>query len=115
MSGQIPVHDAPVSPSGVFDEGALLVFLEGKPELLPGIHDNGTIPGHRFIDGQARDEEKTYRAPGGKNRYFIAVPVVDDTPVATDATAVEIEVVGPDDLVGIGVPLQVEISLPSMT
>ena len=34
----------------MFDEGSLLVFLKGDPQFLLGIHNNWTIPGHRFIN-----------------------------------------------------------------
>ena len=44
--------------------------------------------------------------------HLVAIPVQDDSPVATDAAAVEIEIIGPDDFVGVGVPLRVEVAFP---
>jgi hypothetical protein len=73
---------------------------------------DGAVPSHGLTDRQARDQEKTHRAGGGKDCHLIAIPIMDDSPVAADATAVKIEIVGPDDLVGIGVPVRVEVTFP---
>ena len=47
---------------------------------------------------------------GSGDRHLVAIAVKDNGPVAADTAAVEIEIVGPDDFVGVGVPLRVEVA-----
>jgi hypothetical protein len=40
------------------DEAAILQLRHGLAQLLLGIHHDGAVPGHRLLDGLARDEQE---------------------------------------------------------
>src|SRR5512139_1716619 len=64
--GHVPRSHAPVLARsglpGMLDERPGPVLAEGRLQLLLGVHDDGTAPGHGLAEGTARYEEK---ADGG--------------------------------------------------
>ena len=42
----------------VLDKCAVTVLVEGDAQFLLRVHDDGTIPGNRFADGSARNEQE---------------------------------------------------------
>ena len=61
-----------VSGSSRLQEVALLQLAVSLLEFLLGVHHNRAIPGDRFLEGLARDEEKTDSILAGLDFNFIA-------------------------------------------
>jgi hypothetical protein len=45
----------------VLDKSSVLILLESGSQLFLGIHDDGAIPGDRFIEWFPRDQQETER------------------------------------------------------
>jgi hypothetical protein len=58
--------------SAVFDEGAGLQFRQRLAQLLLRVHDDGTIPRHRFFDRLTRDQQKADALITGLNDDLIS-------------------------------------------
>ena len=60
----------------LLQEFALLEFLKRLPQLLLGVHHDGTVPGHRFLQRLSRNQKKTDPIISGLHRDF--VPAVEE-------------------------------------
>jgi hypothetical protein len=58
--------------SAVFDEVAGLQFRQRLAQLLLRVHDDGTIPRHRFFDRLTRDQQKADALITGLNDDLIS-------------------------------------------
>src|SRR6516162_11136243 len=63
-------QDGPLSP--VLDEGAVVELGHCLLQLRLGVHHDRAIPGDRFLDGLARDEEKPDAVVAGLDRDLVA-------------------------------------------
>ena len=78
----------------------VLILLEGQAQLFLSIRDNGAIPGHRLMDGPARDEEKAEDGLVAETRHLVAIPVEDKAAVATETFTVNIRIIVSDNFMG---------------
>ena len=58
--------------SAVLDEAPVLQLLERLAELLLGVHHDGAVPGHRFLDGTAGHEEEADPRVARAHRHVVA-------------------------------------------
>src|SRR5262245_25272723 len=85
---RVPADPTPAAPaesidlgtlsSGDLHEGPVLVLLERGPELVLGVHHDGTVPCDRLLERLTRDEEETDRAGFRPHRDAIPVSVESD-------------------------------------
>src|ERR1035438_6064784 len=49
----------------------LIDLLKRLAQLFLGVHDDGTVPGHRFFQRLSRDQQETYSIVAGLHHYFV--------------------------------------------
>ena len=66
----------------MFNEGAVAVFLEGDPQFLLCVHDDGSVPCDGFTYGFPGHEEQAYGFIFSGNEYLFSVFEQDKVLVA---------------------------------
>ena len=64
-------------PPPLFDKRSLGILLEGQAQFLLGVHDDGAVPGDRFVEGLARDEQEADRPVPRRDCHLVAVAFVE--------------------------------------
>ncbi len=96
----------------MLNEGSILVLIEGYPQLLLGVHHPRAVPGNRFTDGSARNEQEPERLILGTDENMVTILIKDEGAIAVDALAVQVKVVPADHFMAEGIQIVLEISFP---
>ena len=104
--------DGKSSALPLLNEGSILELGKSGLQLFLGVHDDGTVPGHRLADGPPRCEEKADPLLVRSHGNLVPVSIEDERIVITEAAPLEIEIAGADHLMSIRIPVLVEIAFP---
>jgi len=109
---KLHIHILPLIRLSVLDERPVLVLFEGDPQLLLGVHDDGTIPSDGLADGLAGNEQEANLILLSAYGHLVSVAIVNNRLISANTTSLKVEVVVSDYLMAVCVATLVEVAFP---